>query len=134
MEQLTKFTELNEFADLLLKNGFQVIICDLRDNNLPTWFNFSKDNQIGYVQYEKHRGGRFSTVHKPCRECGTGYALQDQFESTDLTIENAMSTFIVAPNWAKRLDVNAIKKYASAEEFVKGERVLNYRIIQPINA
>lgn len=134
MEQLTKFNELNEFADLLLKNGFQIIICDLRSGELPNWFHFSKDNKIGYVQYEKYRGGKFSTVHIPCRECGTGFSAHDDEPGIDLTIENALDAFAFAPNWATNMQRNGIRKYANAEDFVKRQNVLKYRIIQPLNA
>lgn len=117
--KITEFDELNDFAALLLANGYSLIVSELSDNKLPSWFHFSKDNKIGYVQYEKYRGARFSTVHKPCRECGTGFSLQEYLEYTELTLENAESAFMFAPVWAKQAEVNKVVKYSGPEEYVK---------------
>lgn len=127
----TKFDELNDFAVLLLENGYTLIIADLRDGEKPTWLHFSKDNKIGYVQWEKYRGARFSTTHRPCKECGTGFSLQDYLEYTDLTLQNAESTFITAPNWAKPKDIKHVVKYSSVDDFVKGERILKQYVVTP---
>lgn len=56
------------------------------------------------------------TVHKPCRECGTGFGLVSSDDGTvDLdAIKAAMRT--TAPKWASAKARAAVRKYASWDD------------------
>ena len=57
------------------------------------------------------------TIHKPCRECGTGYGLKvSDRDTVDLqAVKEAMITH--APAWATPTDRAAVRKYASWEDY-----------------
>ncbi|MBT7930193.1 hypothetical protein HN682_09890 [Candidatus Peregrinibacteria bacterium] len=119
--QYTKSEELNLFIDKLKDNGFQVAV----NKDISTYCFFSKDNKIGYVQYDRMMGFSFSSVHKPCRECGTGFGIHNDFASP--TISNAIDCFVFAPNWAHSIDVQAVRKYESLEDWMERQTVLEYK-------
>lgn len=124
---ISKVAELNEYAQLLLDNGFTVIAA----GKTSSWFHFSKDNKIGYVQYQRIGGATFSTVHKPCKECGTGYRVSEDY--ADLNIINAESALCFAPHWAKRIDTKAIVKYKDVADFMNRQFNKENTIITPKN-
>lgn len=111
---VSKDQALNDYAALLLANGFTIIAPE----KISTYFHFSKDNKIGYVQKHYYEGYTFSTVHKPCKEVGTGFRFSEpDFDS--LTLENAINCInCYAPEWAKVSDRNAVKKYESLDAFI----------------
>lgn len=104
-----------DFAQLLKDNGFTVLVsanCELPH----TWMFFYKDGKFGHVSKERLSGYHFSTVHKPCRECGTGFRIGEDDEP--LTIENANNSLAHAPHWAFPSQIKAIQKYTSLEDFI----------------
>lgn len=116
MEKITfKNEELKNVAKLLLENNYKVLYYTKEgDKEKKTWLIFSIDNQIGYVQAE-YSGVTISTIHKPCKECGTGFGVtEDAIINT--TLDNLNEAFITAPNWAKR-KIDAVKKYKDIEEY-----------------
>lgn len=113
---LTKSEALNEYAQLLLNNGFTIIA----PKDASTYYHFSKDNKIGYVQDDRFRGCTFTSVHKPCRECGTGFGVEDDRDNEllPLNVDSALTTInMFAPNWATASQVNAVKKYKDIADF-----------------
>lgn len=84
---------INEFITELKENNFSVYTSDNKEN--ITYFYFVKNNKIGYCQYEY--GFSFSTVHKPCKEAGTGFRVYS--EITEPTIKHAEDCFIKRPLW-----------------------------------
>lgn len=110
MNTETKKAQLLEFVEELKENGFKVYA----PANLTTYCNFVKDDKIGYVEAGDY-GFNFGTVHKPCRECGTGYGMER--ETHNPTVEMAADCLILAPFWASRTDVQAIKKYKNWEDY-----------------
>lgn len=117
MENITFANEeLKNVAKLLLENNYKVLYYASKDDgSKKTWLIFSIDNQIGYVQAE-YSGVTISTIHKPCKECGTGFGVtEDAIINT--TLDNLNEAFITAPYWAKRNDVAAVKKYKDIEEY-----------------
>lgn len=116
---------LLEFAQLLKDEGFTVLRPE-SDEYFTKWFFFFKDGKFGTVSNNGFRGFTFSTVHKPCRECGTGYRIGEDFE--DLTVKNALACFVTAPNWANRNDIKAIRKYKDVAEFLEKNKWANYQI------
>lgn len=101
---------LNSFAHELLSNGFRLLV----PSKPTTWLHFEKNGKIGYVQCD-HYGFRFSSTHKPCRECGTGFNIHQ--DVAEPTIQHAEDCFIFAPSWASSQDMKAVRKYSSLEEY-----------------
>jgi hypothetical protein len=117
MKNIFKDETFNEFANLLINNGFDILIPEKPD----TWnyLTFTKYNKIGYCQLSRYKSGvSFSTVHKPCREVGTGYGLDESSTGVEPTIENALKAFVFAPNWAKGNDLKAVVKYKDFQEYL----------------
>lgn len=116
---------LTDYANLLKENGFDIYYSPGKYGG--TYFYFTKDNKIGYCQYENLLGFKFSTVNKPCKECGTGFSLQNYMQGiAEPTIQNALDCFIIAPNWARPSERAAVKKYKSMEEKLQKETILKY--------
>ena len=108
----TQIKELTEFAQLLKDNGFTVLVSAKHPFE---WLFFYKNGKFGTVGPDHFFNFNFGTVHKPCRECGTGYGTDRE---TGLTIENANNALIFAPGWATPSDKKAIVKYKTIEEFI----------------
>lgn len=104
--------ELTSFAQLLKDNGFAVLVSAKHPFE---WLYFFKDGKFGTVSPDYFYSFNFGTVHKPCRECGTGFGTDRE---ADLTIENAEKALIHHPNWALPSDIKAIRKYNSVYEFI----------------
>lgn len=110
---------LADMANILKDNGFSVYWSKWSSSNAkPAYFYFTDGANIGYCQEAYFGGLSFSTVHKPCRECGTGFGLNESGTGIyEPTLKDAERAFIVAPNWAKSNDVRAVRKYKSWEEY-----------------
>lgn len=117
-KQVFKSELLKNTADMLKAAGLQVFVDQWQHTSSPTtYFHFTDGVNIGYCQGGYFGGVRFSTVHRPCRECGTGFCLQDDPGISSPTIEDAKKAFIIAPNWANPGDRAAVKKWANWEQF-----------------
>jgi len=110
----------------LKNNGFAVYTSDTKEQ--PSYINFTKDNKIGYCQYDRFGGVTFSTVHKPCKECGTGFRVTENDGTYEPTIKDAESSLIFAPNWATPKDKQAIVKYKSWEEYNSKSHLKNIQL------
>ena len=108
MNVATKKENLIRFIELLKKNGFEVYVPE----KFTTYCHFVKDN-IGYVECSDF-GFNFSTVHKPCQECGTGFSVYR--ETWIPTIEKANDCFYI-PNWVHNHHASIIKKYKNWKEY-----------------
>lgn len=111
---------LQEVADMLKKEGLKVYISNWNHTSAkPTYFHFTDGVNIGYCQTERFGGVRFSTVHKPCKEAGTGFGIQGYFETiANPTIEDAKQAFSTIPKgYPLRTYEGKIKKYANWEEY-----------------
>jgi len=109
-------TILHEFVKELKQNGFKVFT-SAEDKNY-SYCHFIKDDKIGYVQTDYFGGLSFSTVHKPCKNFGTGFGLNDLNNRVwQPTIKDAENCFITAPNWATG-NIGDIKKYKNWDEYV----------------
>jgi len=116
---------LTDFIQELKDNGFTVFTSDKKDP--VTYCHFSKNNQIGYVQGEYFGGFNFSTVHKPCREYGTGFRVTPNDGISEPTIEWANKAFAFS-GWVVG-DPQNIKKYNSVDEYIKRETILEQRFL-----
>jgi hypothetical protein len=128
VKKLTRFAELDHFAHLLKENGYTVIVCERKDNDLPTWLHFYKNGGMGYVQLDKYGRASFSIQYKPSREHGTGCGITDEF--ADLTLKNAeKATSNRLPNWFYSRNSKPIQLWRSAEEFISKNTILKYYIL-----
>jgi len=121
----------NDFANLLLNNGFTIVIPEK-----PSYWNylhFVKNDKIGYCQLSYNKCGiSFSTVHKGNRNCGTGFGLDDSHTGiTNPTIEDAERAFINYPNWAKKQDREAVEKYKNLDDYLSKPLNATKNIITP---
>lgn len=103
---------IHELINTAKQNGFSVFAPE----NITSYFYVYKDNKIGYCQIDRLEGIKYSTVHKPCTQCGTGFA-----------VNNLEETIIFAPYWAGNL-VNNVIKYKSKDEFIKNnwQKLIDY--------
>lgn len=91
---------IQELINEAKRQGFDVY----GPETLTSYFYVTKDDKIGYCQFDRITGAAFATVHKPNRYTGTGYRV-DNFEQ---------SIMHRAP-WASSGE--SIVKYASLDEF-----------------
>jgi hypothetical protein len=85
------------------------------------WFHLSDGKNIIYCEPLKYDEGyyKISSVHKPCRECGTGFQLGDYEKLTEKTVSYCLQVF--APEWSTERERRAIKKYDSIDDFLKDD-------------
>lgn len=127
METVSTIQELNEYAHLLRQNGFTIITPEKQS----TYFFFAISDQIGYVQTDRFLCTTFSTVHKPCKECGTGFRYSEEY--AELNLANAAGCAVcIAPGWAKRSDVFAVRKYKNVADFTSGWMHKDSIILTPL--
>jgi hypothetical protein len=107
---------MTEFINELKQNGFSVFTYDTEKE--IHYIHFVKDDKIGYCQNSDWGLWSFSTVHKPCSKCGTGFNVVDRIEEP--TIELANSCLVNIPKWAAndRKFFNKVIKYKSWEEYI----------------
>lgn len=92
---------MQEIIDSIKAQGLQVF----GPEKLTTYAYFTDGTRIGYVQVARVGGISYSTVHKPCREVGTGFRVDD-----------AQSALALAPCWAGN-SVSFVRKYRDFAEF-----------------
>jgi hypothetical protein len=93
---------IREVIDSLKEKGYEVY----GPEKLTSYVYFTDGTHIGYVQYNPVGGVSYSSVHMPCRECGTGFQAQDAQEALKL-----------APSWAYKRDTDAVRKYKDFATF-----------------
>jgi len=116
-----KFQEdsLKDFSIKLLTNGFRVFVYNAKSElDKANYIFISKNDKVGYIQLNDFIGFQFSTVHKANKTTGTGYCLNYD-EGKKPTIKNAEETFIFCPNWARKNEIESIKKYESVNDWLK---------------
>ena len=111
MKTEDKRKQLLEFVGELKSHGFKVYASE----NLTTYCHFVKGDKIGYVERGDF-GFNFSTVHKPCTECGTGFGMER--ETYNPKVQMAEDCLLLAPHWASNRDLQAVKKYKNWEDYV----------------
>ena len=125
---------MDEFIKELKDADFSVYTSDAK--KVPTYIFFVRDNKIGYCQIDYFGWWRFSTVHKPCRDAGTGFCVYE--ELPEPSIQSASDCLIIAPEWAinhKKYGAGVsntaltVKKYKSWDEYINTpiNQILKYR-------
>ncbi len=104
---------LLQFATVLKENGFTVLVPNREEKS--GWIKFYKNGFFGCIDCEYFGGYNFGTVHKPCRECGTGFGI---VQGAELLASNAEKCLISAPNWATSTQRQAIKPYKDIDDFI----------------
>jgi hypothetical protein len=104
------------YIQLIKDAGFRVFVrphCQA-----PITYCFYTDGtKIGYAQWSGCRA-QVSTVHVPCRKCGTGFVYAD--EITVETVKGALNCH--APHWASDWDRAAVKKYRDFDAYLKASK------------
>jgi len=116
MKSIFKNELLNNFANLLLQNDFKILVPE----KATSYMHFEKDNKIGYCQLSYFNCGIcFSTTHKPNRNCGTGFGLDDGYTGIEKpTIKDAERAFANYPDWAKKSDIAFVVKYKDLDDYL----------------
>ena len=91
---------IQELINEAMAQGFAVYAPE----KLKSYFYFTDGKKIGYCQWDGIRGCSFSTVHKPCKENGTGFKV-DSFQEA----------LCFAPYWA--INTAGVIKFNSWDEF-----------------
>ena len=112
------------YANEIKNLGYKVYIVQSDYYNYG-WIVNDKD-EIGYFQLSEWGFGvTFSTCHKPMKEYGTGFRLDDNFDyHTEFSRELVDRVFAKYPDWMlerpyfERKYLNEIRKY-SAKEFLE---------------
>lgn len=95
--------DLMDFAKELIANGFRVFYTP----SASTYLFAVIDGNIGYVQEAEGGGYKYSTVHKPNSETGTGF----RFTEGELDIDTMRKCCKAhAPNWW-RGSMASVKKW-----------------------
>ncbi len=121
--------ELKEVINLMLKDGVKVYahIWDYKKDNVITYVHFVEGNKIGYVQVEYYGGLKYSTVHKPSKDNGTGFGI----DPLDMdSILNYSQAFYV-PFWARRYSATPWDNW---EDYVNHQHYKNFvEITEPLD-
>jgi hypothetical protein len=119
MNTEAKKTRLLKFANELKQNGFKVYT-PVNTTTLSAYCHFVKNDKIGYMDCGDY-GFNFTTTHKPCKECGTGFSIEhDCIQSIKL----ANDCLVLAPGWALNSDIKAVKKY---KNWIEYEQINNWQ-------
>jgi len=126
-----KNDELKNAIELMLNNNFKIFAYFDKRLNKITFAMFTENNNIGYIQTgDFGHGVKYSTVHKPNHNVGTGFGLCEDAEDNP-TIEDLRKAFMVAPNWARRHEVESVEKYKNIDEYFSKpiNQILEYSIL-----
>lgn len=85
---------------------------------------FTDEKNIGYFQLDDFIGFAFSTVHKPCREAGTGYRVADEITLDNITKELCEKCFVTIPHG---FIPATIHKYYDWNEFNRKRRLTSIK-------
>ena len=98
------------FANQIKDLGYKVYIKKREDSTYGYIVN--EKDEIGYFQLDEWGCDiHYGTIHKPCREFGTGFGIK---ETSEVSREIIDKTFIKYPVWAKGM-LSAIKKWTATE-------------------
>lgn len=113
---------LRELVTNLLIDGFKVYV--FQDSKVSQIFFTEKEGRPGDIGTCSDRYGylAYATVHRPNKQCGTGFMLEE--ESTDTTTETARRTCrTIVPTWWREA---VPRRWSSFEEKASRE-ILTYR-------
>lgn len=102
---------LQELVDACKASGLRVYV---RPTDRPhhTYAHITDGTGIAYVQMDL-LSPTISTMHKPCRQCGTGFGLD-----VPATVENVREAMAMrAPKWANPSDRAAVRKWESWDAY-----------------
>lgn len=95
-------TTIHQVIDQAKAQGFDVYA----PASLTSYFYFTKAGHIGYCQLDRMHGVQYSTVHKPNKYTGTGFAAS--------SFDDALCS---APAWATSRDADTVRKYVDWQDF-----------------
>ena len=111
---------LEQAIERVKSMGYSCFIAKYKNNYGKYTYCFITDGvHISYMQIDHwKRGVEFSTIHKPSKECGTGFAIEKNeqtrtFDIEDIT-DNVIKMTFGTPKWAKKYKA---VKYANWEDY-----------------
>lgn len=111
---------LQDVVNIAKEKGYKVYTFESSGNIKQIFFE-NQDGKIGTAS-EYYGGITFGSVHKPCRECGTGFMMSLEFaDPNELDI-----AFAFAPNWATDSQRKVIRKYKDWNDYTNRESILTY--------
>lgn len=116
-----KNEDLKELAFFLLKNGFEVAV-PKETTSFPkvTYLHFGNDKGLAYVQIGDFGGiCTLSSVHKPCKQTGTGYRLNNVNYPLSAT-QFIEAIDLKAPTWGTK-NSPYIKKYKDIDDYISND-------------
>lgn len=114
--------EIKVVLHLLLNNEYRIFKSYFKEDQNLTYFTYSKNDKIAYLQ-AKYSGIEISTVHKPCKNFGTGFGLNEN-HIINTTLEDLEEGFILCPKWEKG-DTTGIKKYETLNDYFEYNKKFN---------
>lgn len=119
-----------KFCKRLISFGFNVHISYYDPSECLTAI-FTDGTHIGRMEPAGFglEGVRLSTIHKPCRDYGCGFACQDIHDYVtidEMTKEKAREAFSVVPESFGPVDTSLIKKYNDFEDWKKHSATAKY--------
>ena len=117
------------YANEIKNLGYKVFVSKPTKISLDKnygWIVNEKD-EIGYFQYEPYCGVRFSTIHKPMNEYGSGFSCENDRwnyhttfskEIVDRCFARVPGWMFSRPSWEKK-HLDKIRKWTATEYFEK---------------
>ena len=127
-----KTEELLAVFNLAKENSLQVFIPVWPDkvkyamDKKLTYFYFTDGKNIGYVQTDRSGYISISSVHKPCKEVGTGLCIHS--ELVEVNIKHLKDAFCLTPHWGTS-DRMHVVKYADPNEFISKNTWCSYKFV-----
>ena len=118
-----KNQELAKAVRIAKQNNYRVFA--FQKDVISQVFVVSETDEIGTIAADWD-GIRYGTVHKPCRDFGTGFRLNKYIDIVPSVIDNIIKcTKTNKPNWAKK---GMVLKYKNWNEYINfgANKVLHY--------
>lgn len=126
VEHVERTIELDTISDKMRPLVDAVAAAGFRCKPTATYLFFTDGFKIAYLQQDDYRL-RCSTVHKPNKTTGTGYAVDDNFNPTPDKLKELLNMF--APPWARRSDLASVVKFKNWTQFAKANKWADYALI-----
>lgn len=94
--------------------GFKVYMRYPEDDYMI--YTSADGRHLGYLQHTALEGIATSTVHRPCKECGTGFAMFRHIEEKYLSRDDLEAAFCRYPDWARQHH-KAVVKYKDIDAY-----------------
>lgn len=116
--------ELEKVVNISKEAGFKVYTFESTSKYINQVFIENQEGKICTVS-EKYSGVTYATVHRPNRECGTGFGLTNDIDMASLEMI-VLSMNTNSPQWATKNQREAVIKYSNWADYLKKDSILRY--------